>query len=381
MQMNHEDERMLEGSLNIMRNMYVDLRALPVEDASKDISEFDEKTRKLYSRKDQKDTVYFDMVAENAISLGTEDGHYGHYSLFQRVYNQSGMIITEERGKVPSDIRIEHNTPVIISDPVDRSSYLEDIVKRHAGYGTMGEILDAEAKSIGGKHARVEACNSSVTLLKDNTIKYSVVLNLFTGEAFVAYEPGVFYGDIEELQGLGDLKRRASFKDIETDSMLCYTRDGKYENNREGTHLRFFDLDRSIESPGGPNRFTYLLNETKGKPVSGIGVIAHNGEKIQESLPDIAMAYFSNVQLRAYKLFCDREYHESRAGKVLTPNLQNSLYNHGLIANTGIKLTFLNNHEYPSEFRDTTVIFPTVNEKALTMMEGMVSRDFAIRIV
>jgi len=41
----------------------------------------------------------------------------------------------------------------------------------------------------------------------------------------------------------------------------------------------------------------------------------------------------------------------------------------------------LNNHDYPSEFRDTTLIVPKENEAAVTMMVGMVEREFAIRII
>lgn len=380
MQMTDEDINMLNGSIDIMKHMYDHLRELSVEKGAKAISDFDEKTRRLYARKDGKDTFFFDIVAENAISLGAN--FYGHYSLFQRVYSQSGVIITEERGRVPSDRRIEYNTPVIISDPVDRSSYLEKIIQQHGEEcTTIGQVFDAERQKIGDKRARVEACNSSVTLLKDNMIKYSMMLNLFTGEVFVAYEPGVFYADITQLNGAECLEKRAKFKTDETLTMLCYTQEGKYENNRMGTHLRFFDLDTSIKSPGGPIRFTYLLEETNKEPVSSIGVIAHNGEKIQESLPNIAVAYFSNGELQAYKLFCDRDYNEHRAGKGLTPNLQNSIYNQGMITNMGIKLEFLNNHQYPSEFRNTTVVFPTENEAALTLMEGMVKRNFAIRII
>ena len=52
-----------------------------------------------------------------------------------------------------------------------------------------------------------------------------------------------------------------------------------------------------------------------------------------------------------------------------------------MIVNTGIKLVFLNNNQYPSEFRDTTIIFPSENEAALILMEGMVEREYAIRII
>ncbi|HIG93793.1 MAG TPA: hypothetical protein VJI32_05785 [Candidatus Nanoarchaeia archaeon] len=379
MYLTEEDLEMLNGSLKIFRKMYGTLRALEVTEAKADLNSLPVKMRQRYARKDKKDTIYFDIVAEDAISLGHD--FYGHDALFKRAYDKSGVIITEEKGKVGSS-RIEHSTPVIISDPADRSSYLEKIIEEHGSAGTtMGEVFDFERKKIGESHARVEGCNSSVTLLKDNMIKYSLILNLFTGEVFVAYPGGIFSGDIKIVDTIDDLKNEVTFKRDETLNMLCYSEGSKYENNRKGTHLRHFPQEMNIKSPGGPIRFTYLLEEGKEK-VSSVGVIAHNGEKIQESLPNIAVAFFSKGKLWAYKLFCSQEFvNEHRAGKGLTPNLQNSIYNHGLLTNTGLKLEFLNNHDYPSDFRDTTVIAPASNDPAITLLEGMVRRDYAIRII
>ena len=161
--------------------------------------------------------------------------------------------------------------------------------------------------------------------------------------------------------------------------MLCYNEGRRYHHNRLGTHLRSFPLVRGIRGPIGPLRFTYLMAEN-GQPLSKIGVVAHNGEKIQEALPNVAVAFFSGGALQAYKLYCDPEHHAYRAGIRLTPVLANSIYR-GLIVNRGLRLTFLNNHDYPSQFRDTTVIVPTENDPAVTMMTGMVARGFAIRIV
>ncbi len=104
MYLTDEDSKMLQGSLEIMTQMYGTLRALEVQRAKVDISQLDEKTRKRYSRKDKKDTRFFDIVAEDAISLGHD--FFGHDALFKRVYNQSGVVITEEKGKVGSS-RIE----------------------------------------------------------------------------------------------------------------------------------------------------------------------------------------------------------------------------------------------------------------------------------
>jgi hypothetical protein len=372
-----KDVQMLDGSLRIMNHLYATLRALPTSESGKNVKDMGEAISALYERKDKKDTNYFDIVAEKTITLG--NNFFGHDSLFKEVYNQSGVCITEERGKVGS-VNIEGNTPVIISDPTDKSSYLEHIIENHKGAKTMGEAFDRERELIGDSVV-YEGVNASVTLLKDNMIKYSIVLNLMNGDVFVGYEPGVFKSNIQNVQNSNDVckeENRVLFSDKEGLNTVFYSKGNKYAENMVGTHLRFFSHMKDASSPGGPIRFAYLLKD-EGR--SDVHLIAHNGEKIQESLPNIAMAYFSKGDLLAFKLFCDRESTAYRGEKNLTPNLQNSIYNDGLLVNTGLKLQFLNNHEYPSEFRDTTIIVPRKNDAALTMMEGMVKKEYAIRII
>ena len=103
--------------------------------------------------------------------------------------------------------------------------------------------------------------------------------------------------------------------------------------------------------------------------------------KYKKAFQTLLWRFFSEGELAAFKLFCDRDYIMHRAGKGLTPNLQNSIYDDGLLINKGLKLIFLNNHDYPSEFRDTTVITPVKNEAAMTLMAGMVHNEYAIRII
>jgi len=302
-----------------------------------------------------------------------------------RAYNQAGVVITEECGRTPREMRIEHVTPVIISDPVDSSAYFEKIMKELGQpEDKVGVVFDREVERVGEPAIRRHACSSSVTLIKDNAIKYTVAVNLLTGDIYVAYPKGVFRGDVRRTEKLADVSQQVEFSDKEDLTMLCFTRDtGKYETNRRGTHLRYFPLHKSARNPigpVGPLRFTYLVKFGEESD-SGVGVVGHNGEKVQELLPNIAVAYFSGGQLQAYKLFCDPEDVEERDGRDMTPTLANSLYANGRIANTGVKSTFLNNHDYPSAFRDTTVIISPRNEAALTMMTGMVERDFAVRIV
>lgn len=372
-----QNKTMLENSISNLAFLYAALREMPVEQARVNLNQMDKDTQKKYRRKDSKDTVGFDVLAEKIICYG--DGAVGHYPLFRMIFNKSGIVITEEQGKVGGS-DIQHDTPVIISDPTDRSSYLEELLEKASDPNEkMGTIFDIERERIGEDHARVEAPNASVTFLKDNDIIYSIILNLLTAETFVAFERGVFSDNISNIHSLDDLTNRVRFHTKESDNLLCYCKGEKYDNNYMGARLRFFPKVEKITSPGGPNRFTYLLRDLS-EDIPTIGLIAHNGEKIQESLPNIAVAYFSN-DLAAFKLFCDRDYAEHRAGKYLTPNLQNSIYMDGTILTRGIEMEFLNNYEYPSEFRDTTIIVPIANDRAMTTMDGMVYRETAIRIV
>lgn len=376
MYLTDEDNQLLEGSIKVMQKMYERIAGLPADEAMRDISELPPKTQEKYKRKDRKDTKYFDIVAEDALSVG--DGFSGHIDLFLKILGKTGVIITEECGRMPREIRIDHDTPVIISDPVDGSSHLEDIIEKFsAGKEPLGSLFEKQVEDVGLGYARRQSCNSSITLLRDNMIKYTVVVNLFTGDIYVGSSFGIFRGDISE----GKPETPVEFIDNENLTMICYTTKGKYEQNRAGTHLRFFPLHRMAKKgPIGPMRFTHLLKYPETE-TSEVGVVAHNGEKIQEILPNIAMALFSKKRLKAYKLFCDPEFTEHRAGKGMTPNIANSLYSDGFIVNTGIKSVFLNNYEYPSEFRDTTVIISSENDAALTMMKGMVERNYATRIV
>jgi len=379
MYLTEEDWEMLNGSIRTMSYLFEGLREVDIDFGMSNLKDMSENMQKKYERKDRKDTLQFDIVAEDVISLGKSVP--GHISLIDSVYGKSGVIITEEQGRVPREMRIEHDTPIIISDPFDGTYHIKEYIKRHREEcKTLGEAFDKQREILGEERAMREACNSSVTFLKDNMIKYTLILNFLTGKVYVGCPDGVFFGDIKNAKSIRDIENPVDFSEKENLNMICYTVKGKYENNRSGTHLRFFSLDeRSSQRPIGPLRFTYLINYDS-KP-SGVGLVAHNGEKIQELLPNISIALFSKGELQAYKLFCDPEFTQERNGKEMTPVLANSLYSSGLLVNTGIKSTFLNNYDYPSEFRDTTVITPATNEPAVTMMTGMVERKYALRIV
>jgi len=383
-----QDEDAMDGSVKIIKRLFDRIRDIPIEDAKKDISEFSLDIRQKYCRKDTKDTSFADMVAEDIICGSRNEP--GHSNLIRDVYDIGGVIITEEQGKYPrDDTRIDHRTPVIISDPIDASKYFDKMMSDHSGKKNVkrvGDAFDKELVYVGTK-ARRHACNSSLTMLRDNSLKYTVVANLLTDDIYIASPRGVLMGDISKVKGAGDINTEVKFSDHEGKKLICYTTEkGKYEINRHGTHLRLLDFDKAeyrnaVGDIGvvGPLRFTYLLDYNGD--VSPFHVVGHNGEKIQEALPNIVVARYSKGRLNAYKLFCDDDELQVRANVALTPNLANSLYSDGLIRNMGIKTDFLNRYSYPSQFRDTTAIIVRGNEDAETTFSGMVQNRYAVRIV
>ncbi len=70
-----KDLLFLNGSLTIMKRVYQELCRLSVDDAIRHVSELDDETKLLYARKDGKDTLWFDVVAEDIICLGGDSGY------------------------------------------------------------------------------------------------------------------------------------------------------------------------------------------------------------------------------------------------------------------------------------------------------------------
>ena len=357
---------MLNGSIRVMSSAYNILRKLPLNKAKAGLDEMKKTARNHYIKKEKKDTRFFDAVVEEAIC-------YGHEKLFMDIYNQKGIIITEEQGKI-GEGKINSNCPLIISDPIDNSAYLEKRINEGiTEYESMGALFDSEAK-----RAELRTCTSSLTLIKNRMIKYSLVLNLFTGELFVAYEKGIFSENIEHVDELRDISKKAAFHANKTPDLLCYSEGKEYKRNIKGTHLDLFTIKSTDIFLGGPYRFAYLMGKRKEKQ---IGATAFNGEKIQESLPNIAIALFSKKELKAYKLFCDKKYSQYRGAKEMTPSLENSIYNSKITQDTNLNVSFFNDSDYPSEFRDTVVIIPSSNNAADSIMQVMVQKKYAIEII
>jgi hypothetical protein len=373
---------MMQGSFEILRKTYAELINLKPREAIIPVAELSERLREVYNKKEKKDTLLMDVLAEQRLA-GSEN-YIGNLDLVAKVLpGHEGVWITEERGIVMlkpinplsnTQLLIGEGTPVFISDPIDQSRQIESMAKEYEGkFSNFGQIFDAELSKRGAL-ARVDAPNTSVTMLKNNQIMYTMILNLLTREVYIGSERGVFSGDIEQAKTIDDISKPLQFKTVFNSAednfrMICYAYGEKYIKNLAGTNLSYFIHEEGVPQPVGPLRFSYLLADN-GSDIPNIGLIAYNGEKVQELLPSISIAYFSKGGLHAWKLFCKPDYREERAGKDMTPHLRNSLFK-GYMRTEGIEYTHMNRHTNPNNFRDTVVITPNQNYAVQTMMRGM----------
>jgi hypothetical protein len=349
-----QDKAMMEFSLESLRLANERLRKLNLEDAVRDASGFP-----IFACKKEHDTLMFDAVAEESIV----EYHSGRFS---QVYGINGVVLSEERG-MGCRSRIYNETPVILSDPLDGSKNLSSLVRRHIGLGwleKLGELFDFYRDEAGEK-VRVTAPVSALSLIRDGELKYSLVLNLFTGEVYASYEGGVFAGDINLAADVGSISRRVEWRDDAKPLLLCNRAGADRCKNYTASHLEeFFGHDLSATYFVGPSRFTYLLKENQGH-FPQIGVIAHNREGIQEIISNLGMAVYSGGALRAYKLFC--------------PEYELPFFK-GEIAGKGLDTRVLDELMYPGDYRDTTVIVPSANEGGVRKMEGAVEKGYGMRL-
>ena len=130
---------MMQGSFEILKATYTALINMKPDDAVRSVSELSEKLREDYGQKEKKDTLYMDVLAEQC--LAGSELHFGILDLVPRILTgHEGVWITEERGIVTrhktdplslDKVLIEEGTPVFISDPIDQSRQIEEMLLTH----------------------------------------------------------------------------------------------------------------------------------------------------------------------------------------------------------------------------------------------------------
>jgi len=388
--MSSKDEEMLHGSLLNVKTMYSFLRQMEPHRTILNALEAEPDRWPQIGRKDRKDTLISDAYAELLLSTGSPDngGMQGHFALMQQVYDTPGVFICEERGKIGNANLLSSHTPVMISDPIDNSKRIVQLVENMSrDYDTLGELFDA-TRDEWGPLALVQAPNTSVTFYREGEIKYTIILNLITAEVLVGCEVGVFREDITGIEKVDDLKNPVRWRtdyhieDLasELHTVVTYVASEKYQRNFVGTYMNsLFQPAERFEGPVGPLRIAFLIDDA-AEIDQRVGAIFYNGEKCQESGPAIAMAYFSRRAVCGWKLFCDREYTERRRDRPLTPNEQNSMYR-GWIEHKGVNLGHLQDRGHPSEVRDSILLVPHSNIAAYITARGLEATRRATRLL
>ncbi len=367
MSFTQKDWKMMEHSLESLKRANSGLRELSLESACKDVSNFS-----LFSGKKDADTKMLDAVPEEYIVAGHEGGAVPPFTDSYGIY---GIVMSEERGK-SSQRRILPETPVVISDPLDGSTRLKGQLEDNLGrFGTVGDMFDSYRQEMGGL-AEIVAPVSSITLMKDGELKYSLVLNLFTGMVYAACDGGVYSGQISDELRLDELLNRDNMaewrsqtaegaEEKEKPSIFCNRKGKAREENFTGCHMAdFFEHYTAADYFAGPSRFVYLLDSSEAE-YPELDAIGFNREPISEWISDICFAQNSGGALRAYLMSPDRQ--------------EIGLFRNSLIE--GLDAESLNRIDYPSNYRASLVIAPAANESSIRAMEAAAEKGYAIRLV
>jgi len=350
-----QDREIMEVSLGSLRQANERLRALGLADSIRNVNNYG-----LYCSKKKMDTFLLDAVAEECIA----EQHSEKSSL---IYGIRGVVMSEERG-MGCRSRVSDYTPVLLSDPVDGSRNLSKLVSDQIAAGGMenlGQLFDSYEEKLGDL-ARISAPVSALTFIKVGELKYSMVLNFFTGEIYVAYENGVMVGNINHALSVDSIDEEVNWRQDGKQLLTCNMRRESRCRNFEASHLNeFFRLDKSVSYFAGPSRFTYLLAGAEDL-FPDLGVVCHNKEGIQEIISNIGVALYSGGRLKAYKLCC--------------PEYEKPFFR-GMIAETGVNSSVLEQLIYPGDYEDTTVVVPSSNTKAVVKMDEIVDKGYGMRLV
>ena len=208
------------------------------------------------------------------------------------------VVITEEIGSNVT-LRGSEEQFYCFCDPMDRSKFLHDFLKKKNESGILQDILckenikDEWENECGGD-IEVSGPYGSITVVRKEEILFNVMINYITGVLYIACDEGVGSINFDDLfenssktlmirtKYLLDKLVPISFeKDIDDNKQLnfvSYCKGKKYQDNIISSEIfPFNNFEKNEEkylfydSPGGPARILFLKDPPK------VGFILSNG--------------------------------------------------------------------------------------------------------
>ena len=354
-------------------------------------------------------------------------------------YDRDAIFVTEEtdrdtRIKLPETSNPKMQPTAYLSDPTDRSSYLQKFLRKLIGESVSGNEPDEELRldqifspikaqvdihknlTINELINQINATElweefaedpiiitgptSAITCIMYGKAIFSIIVNYFTGDMFLACAKGLYRLNLREYDGNirdigfkevvgGQPIQFRTIRSIQTPDETILRNNfkrfvtflGKSGYRKNFNDSKIFDIDTESEflhhvEPGGPSRILYL-SELQPE-TAPIGFIMANGEKISEWvhwLPFIKYARDSENEpvLKLYEIGIDHPW--TKEGILMSTYPAYSLFKEEGEGKSYIDINKLKNYKTPSHFRSMLVVAPYDNEWISVGMEAYDYRE------
>lgn len=315
-------------------------------------------------------------------------------------YDKKNIFVTEEQepglNEWPKSTDSNSDDVVFISDPVDRSKYMEKFFRlvsagkeKQSVFEIMKEINSKKIweESIGDKPVTITGATTALSCLVGGKILYSVIANHISSSITIAGPNGVYQMELPstiekvkkvDLAYIQKNGKRLIFPSAnescldKREKMRFVAFNGKsgYPENLVDSMIIVDDPNSYIHhnEPGGPSRVLYLSELQKGN--GPVGFIVANGEKITEWIHWLAFVKYAentdgNPALMIYEVSNERPH--TKGGIPMSTHPSNSIF-YKRDGENFIDVSLLRRFDPPSHFRSMLVISPWDNDFILVAM-------------
>lgn len=296
---------------------------------------------------------------------------------------------------------------VCISDPMDRSSFLKEFLEslnQQEKENKLKDIFNNQEyikiweEKYGG-NINITAPYCGVSFIREKRVLFSVLLNYFTQQIYIACELGIGSAKISDFPKnkahdriniyniIKNGFKPLSFKSQQSETFQDYQRYvtflGKpgYGDNFKTAKIFLSQPSHNYlvyDNPGGPSRILYLSDMHKGEP---IGFILANGEKIGEWIHWLPFVRWSKDLgepcLKIYEVSFAQPW--TKDGVLMATTRPYSIFSEiffNMVCNSlKIEKLLIDHVSNPSKFRSTLVVARNNNRWVMHRMETQKYRE------